>query len=502
VAEAARRADGAFSSEVDAGSREENETKQRPSAMSLRLANIAQLKHPYSVDLYVEKIASKARFVLVRLLGGLDYWRYGVEELARAARAQNFTLAIVPGEAQEDERLDAASTLPVADLRRILASFQHGGVESIAELLDRINGFPRTPTFQCEPPALAPVGRFKAGCRTLAAAKSRAFIIFYRSFLLADDVAPIQALADAFFARDISAVSIFVASLKDAQAIDFLRAEIAREKPNVIINTTGFSARLDDSGSVLDEADCPVLQAILAGSTEAQWKEGARGLSAADLAMNIVLPEMDGRLITRAIAFKTQAEYRDDLEFTPVIHAASSSRVNFVADLAGAWIKLRKTPPAKRKIACVLSDYPSKSGRGGYAVGLDAPKSIASIAALLHEAGYDIGTLPHEDDLMRRLEAAAVTGRLSLAAYAEALRAMPPTFIESVRAQWGEPEEDERAHVGAFEFSILRAGNLLIALQPDRGGALDRKGDYHNAALPPRHFYVAFYVFLRQHEKI
>ncbi|WOJ91012.1 cobaltochelatase subunit CobN [Methylocapsa polymorpha] len=481
VAEAARRADH---------------------PISLRLANIAQLKHPYSVDLYIEKVVSKARFVLVRLLGGLDYWRYGVEELARAARAQNFALAIVPGEALADERLDAASTLPVADLRRILASFQHGGVESIAELLDRINGFPRALTFQCEPPAPPAAGRFEAGCRTLEAAKGGAFIIFYRSFLLAADVAPIQALADALSTRGFSAISIFVASLKDAQAIDFLRAEIAREKPDVIINTTGFSARLDDSASVLDEADAPVLQAILAGSTETQWKTDARGLSAADLAMNIVLPEMDGRLITRAIAFKTQAEYREDLEFAPVVHAASTSRVNFVVDLARAWIRLRNTPRAERKIACVLSDYPSKAGRGGYAVGLDTPKSIASIAALLREAGYDIGPLLHEDDLMRRLEAAAVTERLSLAAYAEALRAMPPDFVKSVRAQWGEPEEDERAHAGAFEFSILRAGHLLIALQPDRGAALDRKADYHNAALPPRHFYIAFYVFLRQCEKI
>ena len=56
-------------------------------AMSLRLANLGQLKHPYSVDLYVEKAASQARFVLVRLLGGRDYWRYGVEEFCRAARA-------------------------------------------------------------------------------------------------------------------------------------------------------------------------------------------------------------------------------------------------------------------------------------------------------------------------------------------------------------------------------------------------------------------------------
>ena len=108
--------------------------KRPQSAMSLRLANLGLLKHPYSVDLYLEKAVNRARFVLVRLLGGLDYWRYGVEELSRAARQQNFALAIVPGEAMADARLDAASTLPIADLRRIHEVFQQGSAERIAAL--------------------------------------------------------------------------------------------------------------------------------------------------------------------------------------------------------------------------------------------------------------------------------------------------------------------------------------------------------------------------------
>ena len=468
---------------------------------SLRLANLAQLKHPYSVDLYIEKLAAKARFVLVRLLGGLDYWRYGVEELARAARAHHFALAIVPGDAVEDLRLDEASSLPAADLCRILAILQHGDVESVAALLRWIESYPNAPAALAAPSPPRAAGQFETGSRTRADAKGRALILFYRSFLLAGDVAPIHALADALSARGVEVTSIYAASLKDAEAIAFLRAEIARAKPDVIVNTTGFSARLDGAG-VLDEADCPVLQAILAGATEARWKADLRGLCAADLAMNVVLPEIDGRLIAGAIGFKTEARHQAELEFTPLVHAAAPSRVNAVADLAAAWIRLRKTPPGARKIACVLSDYPGKAGRGGYAVGLDAGKSVASIAALLREAGYDIGPLPPENQLMRSLEAAAATERLSLADYGDALRAMPPAFVESVHAQWGAPEEDEAARLGAFEFSILRAGRLLVALQPDRGGAADRKAQYHNAALPPRHFYVAFYLFLRNQEKI
>jgi cobaltochelatase CobN len=277
-----------------------------------------------------------------------------------------------------------------------------------------------------------------------------------------------------------------------------VRAELAREKPDVIINTTGFSARLDTEGGVLDGAGAPVLQAIFTGATEAQWQENPRGLGAADLAMNVVLPEMDGRLITRAIACKAEDGHRADLEFTPRIHAPLPSRVSFVADLAAGWVRLRKTPRATRKIACVLSDYPSRQGRGGYAVGLDTAKSVASIASSMREAGYDVGPIPHADELMCHLEQGASTERLTLADYVLALDAMPPAFVESMRAQWGNPEADE----GAFAFPVVRAGNLIVALQPDRGIAATRKADYHNTGLPPCHSYVAFYVWLRQHEKI
>ncbi|HEY8030947.1 MAG TPA: cobaltochelatase subunit CobN [Methylocella sp.] len=477
---------------------------RRPAnAMSLRLANLGQLKHPYSVDLYVEKAASQARFVLIRLLGGLDYWRYGAEEFSRVARMQNFALAIVPGDAMEDARLDALSTVPHADLRHIHAAFQHGGTEHIEALLDFIESRAGAPVARRSPPVLpasAAAGYFEAGRRTPDSAKGRVLVIFYRSFKIAGDTAAIGTLADVLAARGLAVSTIFVTSLKDADAAAFVRTVLAQEKPDVIVNTTGFSARLDAEAGILDGAGAPVLQAIFSSATVAQWQENPRGLGAADLAMNVVLPEMDGRLITCAIACKAETGHRTDLEFTPRIHAPLPSRVNFVADLTAAWVRLRKTPRATRKIACVLPDYPGKQGRGGYAVGLDTAKSVASIAGTLREAGYEIGPLPRTNKLMRHLEDGASIERLTLADYILALDAMPKAFVDSVRAQWGGPEAE--ADGDAFTFPVVRAGNLIVALQPDRGISAQHKADYHNTGLPPRHSYVAFYVWLRQHEKI
>jgi cobaltochelatase CobN len=472
--------------------------------MSLRLANLGMLKHPYSVDLYVEKAAVKARFVLVRLLGGLDYWRYGVEEFSRAARSQGFALAIVPGDAREDERLDSASTVPRAELRRIHAAFEHGSIEEIAAMLDFIENRTETRPARCElselTAAVPAAGRFEAGCRTLENPKGQSLIVFYRSYVLAKDTAAIAALSNALATRGLGVTAIFVTSLKDADAIAFMRDELIRINPDVIINTTGFSARLDSEAGILDSAGAPVLQAIFAGATQAQWRENPRGLAAADLAMNVVLPEIDGRLITRAIACKEEASHCADLEFTPRIHAPLPSRVTYVAELGAAWAGLRKTPPALRKIACIIPDYPGRQGRSGYAVGLDTAKSAASIAHILKDAGYDIGTLPPTDELMRRLEDRSTTARFHLADYALALEAMPPAFVDSICGAWGRAGDE--AEGDAFAFSIIRAGNLIIALQPDRGLLATRKADYHNSALPPRHSYVAFYSWLRQHEKI
>ncbi|HMF06158.1 MAG TPA: cobaltochelatase subunit CobN, partial [Methylocella sp.] len=476
--------------------------KRPEGAMSLRLANLGLLKHPYSVDLYLEKAANQTRFVLVRLLGGLDYWRYGVEELARAARAQNFALAIVPGDAMADARLDSASTLPPVDLRRIHEAFQLGGAEQIAALFDYIESSATAKPIWRELPGLselASVGRFEAGCRKLACPKGQALIVFYRAYAIAQDTAAIFALADALAARRLGVTTVFVSSLKDTDATTFLRAELARVKPDVIVNTTGFSSRLNSNTGVLDEAGVTVLQAIFAGATEVQWKENPRGLSAADLAMNVVLPELDGRLIAPAIACKQDDLHRANLEFTPRNHAPVPSRVNFVADLATAWVKLRRTPREKRKIACVLSDYPGRQGRGGYAVGLDTAKSVASIATALREAGYCV-SLPDSRTLMRKLEEADAAVHLPLADYKLCFEQLPQKFAESLKTHWGDPNDE--AQGDGFVFPVVRAENLIIGLQPNRGLNANHKADYHNTALPPCHSYVAFYMWLRQKEQI
>src|SRR4051794_35539319 len=138
-------------------------------------------------------------------------------------------------------------------------------------------------------------------------------------------------------------------------------------------------------------------------SSREAWAASRRGLSAADLAMNVVMPEIDGRLITRAISFKQASERSEALEFSCLRQKPEPSRVGYVAGLAASWVRLRRKRCGERRVALVLSHYPAKGGRVGYAVGLDTPTSVGVIARALRDAGYDIATVPQGDALMRAL---------------------------------------------------------------------------------------------------
>ena len=460
----------------------------------LRVANIGQLLHHYSVDLYVEKMAPKARFVLVRLLGGLDYWRYGVEELAKAARAHGFHLAIVPGDFRADERLDEASTLAKDELERLHAYFQCGGRENFAQCLNYIGARLGHALRWAEPAPMRAAALFNEACRTAPDEAPRALIVAYRSIIIADDTAPLIALADALGERGFAVTCVGVSSLKDPAAVAELAPLLDDLAPDVILNTTSFSGREDGGVCVLDRAGAPVFQAVLSTTRRNRWEAASRGLSAVDLAMNVVLPELDGRIVTRAISFKAPAP--DDADFARVFHQPEPDRIAFVADLASAWAQLRRLEPVERRVACILSDYPHKGGQAGYAVGLDTPASVANIARAMLAQGYDVGEIDAAT-LMRRLTQGEPTAQLKLKAYARLFAGLPQAFQDQVTTAWGPPSRDPALRKSAFHFRVVEAGNLLVALQPVRSG-VDVKADYHDANLPPSHAYCAFYLWLRE----
>ena len=469
---------------------------------TLRLASLAALRHPYAVDLYLETVCTKAKLIVARILGGAEYWRYGLDELATLARRGGIKLAVLPGDRRHDGRLAEASTLSPQSVTELWRYFDEGGADNMAGALAFLAaelGFAK-----CVP-APRPVEAFGHYERAsfYAPRGPQALIVFYRSVYLANDVAPIGALAEALDKRGLATTSVYVTSLKDEAALAPLRALIARRSFDVVINATAFSARLDESGgTVLDSIDAPVLQVVLAGIGFEAWRASPRGLSPADLAMHVALPEIDGRILSRAVSFKAVTKRRAATEFGAVVHEPRADRVAFVADLAASWARLRRKSAAEKRLACVLPDYPARGGRTGYAVGLDTPASAIAIADTLGAAGYGVTAGQDAPALIAALSEGPLEPALGLADYKAALASAPESFRRSLEAMWGDPGGDPSVIDRVFCFRFVRLGRLIVAVQPDRGDPARRKGDYHDLALPPRHAYVAFHFWLIRKERI
>jgi cobaltochelatase CobN len=366
---------------------------ERTTLPSVRLAHLRDLRHPMSVDLWIDRVGAHAKVIVVRLLGGLDWWKYGIERLSTLARQRGIALAVLPGEDRDDARLAAASTLPAAELDALLRYFREGGRENLRALLRRVA---RYAGHELDAREAAPVPRL-AGyvpgegavaldrlIAKLAPDQPVVPVIFYRAMLLAADTAPIEALCAALAARGLEPAALFVTSLKDAEAATFLRDAFARLDPALIVTTTAFAAGGNpDEPGPLDAAGVPVLQVVSATTKRTAWRDSPRGLGAADLAMHIVLPELDGRVLAGIVAFKDPLPPLEGLAFTALASRPEPDRIAMVADRIAALVRLRTLQRSERRVAILLPDYPGAKGRTGYAVGLDRQASSSQSKTLL-----------------------------------------------------------------------------------------------------------------------
>lgn len=468
---------------------------------SLRLANLAALKHPLSVDTYIAQTLVGAKGVLVRLIGGVPYWQYGLQQLRELARARGIAVAVLPADGRVDTRLDDYSTLPVSTLRRLAHFCDNGGAVAAQAALAQLAlaaGLYAGPVQGSK--VIPQVGAWSPqdGVRCTALAhfndpKPRIVIVFYRSYLVAADLAPIKALFDSFTARGYEVIGLFAPSLKAGGAAGWLRGQIVALAPKAIISATAFSGKGASGTSPLDAGGVPVFQVTLATSTHRAWQEAERGLSPTDLAMHVVLPEVDGRLTGGVVSFKEPTERDAALQFSRYIHTPDPDCINAVANRVEGWTNLARKAAMDRRVALILSTYPGKDWNMGHAVGLDAPASAEAILQDLAGEGYTIGT--DETPLTEALRARSF--RYPLADYAKMLETLPRSLRDDLHSAWGAAEDDEDVTGDAFSFALTRRGNVTIALQPERGTPKQRADEYHDLSRTPRHAYVAFYLWLQ-----
>ncbi|HEX6442153.1 MAG TPA: cobaltochelatase subunit CobN, partial [Stellaceae bacterium] len=495
-----------------------------PRAPSLRLAPVMRLGHNMSVDLYMETVAG-ARLVIARLLGGSAYWPYGVERLAETCREHRIPLALLPGDDKPDPELARLSTVSADACRRLWRYLAEGGPGNADNFMRYAASLIGIGAQWAEPAPLLRAGLYWPGqalpsLDEIAAewrgnpAPAKAGvgvvpIVFYRALVQSGNTAPVDALVQALAARRLNPLPVFVQSLKDTEAAALLADVLAAHPPAVILNATGFSLAASGGSDPL-RAECPVLQIVFSGGDEHGWREGTRGLGPRDLAMNVALPEIDGRILARAVSFKAPLGRDLETEADLVGYRPVADRIAFVADLARNWARLRAKPPAERRIAVVLANYPNRDGRIGNGVGLDTPASAINVLRALRDAGYRVGDMPESGaELMDRLLAGPTNARpkapaeemLPFNEYSAFFASLAPNVQQRVSSQWGAAERDpffrpSRLTCGDFAIPGFRIGNVAVLVQPARGYNLDPKATYHDPALVPPHSYLTTYAWL------
>lgn len=410
--------------------------------------------------------------VLVRLLGGRRAWEEQFDELRRRCVDAGVPLLAFGGESMADAELTALSTAAPATVARAFEYLAHGGLANTEQLLRFVAGYPHQPPV--EVPAFGVLGR-----RPHDPAKPTIGVVFYRAHVLAGNTGFVEDLCAAIEAKGANALPVWCYSLRADQGVfDLLR------HVDVLVTTVlamGVSDGDDWDASALAALDVPVLQAVAATQPAAAWEASSAGLTPVDVAMSVAIPEFDGRIIGVPFSFKEVVDDGDELGAPVTAYRTVPDRVARIAGLAARLAALRHVPNGDKRIAVVLSAYPTKKSRIGNAVGLDTPASVVDLLQELRNAGYRVDRIPDDGDaLMAELADGAVCGRWP------ADRCVAPAGVTET---WGEPEDE-------FAFAGIDLGGVLVAIQPARGFGDNPIAVYHSPDLAPTHHYLAFYRWL------
>ncbi|MEU4794741.1 cobaltochelatase subunit CobN [Streptomyces sp. NPDC023327] len=482
--------------------------------------------NPSRLDLAeLPSLLEGADLVVVRLLGGVRAWQDGLDQLI----ASGLPVVVLTGEQAPDAQLMASSTVPVGIAAEAHAYLAHGGPANLEQLARFLSDTVLLTGHGFDPPAPAPSwGPLERAARDIEG--PTVAVLYYRAHHMSGNTAFIDDLCGAIEDAGARPMPLYVASLRapEPELIDALRPADAIVTTVLAAGGTKpaeASAGGDDESwdaGALTGLDVPILQALCLTGSRSAWEENDEGVSPLDAASQIAVPEFDGRLITVPFSFKEIDE--DGLP----AYVADAERAARVAGIAVRHARLRHIPAADKRLALVLSAYPTKHSRIGNAVGLDTPASAVALLRRLRAEGYDFGPeadIPglvsgdgdeliralidaggHDQEWLTEEQLAANPVRIPAAAYKRWYATLPQELRDSVEQHWGPPPGEmflDRSRVGEggdpegdIVLAALRRGNLLILIQPPRGFGENPIAIYHDPDLPPSHHYLAAYRWI------
>ncbi len=479
-----------------------------------------KLGNPYRVGTgELAAFAAGTDLVVVRILGAARKY----EDMLRPLLDSGLPVVVLGGEQLPDAELMALSTVPMGVATEAHAYLAQGGPDNIVELHRFLADTVLLDGEGFEKPSVAPDWGL---LERPAAPGPRVAVLYYRAHHLAGNTAFVDALCTAVEEAGGAPVPIYCASLRSVapEMLDVLRTVDAMV---VTVLAAGGSrpataqAGGDDGAwdvGELARLDIPVVQGLVLGTPRATWAANDDGLSPLDVGNQVAIPEFDGRIITVPFSFKEV----DDEGLTSYV--PDLERCARVAGITVAHARLRHTAPADRKIVVMLSAYPTKHSRIGNAVGLDTPASVVRLLAAMAGQGYDIGpfdgpgSLPgvadldgdalvhalieaggQDPDWLTQEQLSGNPVRIPAAAYRTFFDSLPAELTDRMVEHWGPPPGELFVDPtdDCIVFAALRAGNVVVMVQPPRGFGENPIAIYHDPDLPPSHHYLAAYHWLR-----
>ena len=486
----------------------------------LRAANPATLDAPPLLD--------DAEAVIVRLLGGRRSWA-PFDQLAAECRERSIPLLCFGGEAVPDAEMMALSTVPGGVVTQCLEYLVQGGTANLEQLVRFVTDTVLRSGFGFDPPVKLPaVGVF--GTPATDPGRPTIGVIFYRAHVLTGNTTFVTDLCDAITSKGVNALPVYCYSLREGREVTAILAEHRVAAVITTVLAAGSFAPGDATGAsggpaatdpktqegwdeqTLASLGVPILQGIISTGSSAEWEASPAGLSPLDVAWQVALPELDGRIIAVPFSFKEIVDDGDSIGAPVAAYRTVPDRVDRIAGLSCRLARLSRQPAAERKIAIVLSAYPTRRSRLGNAVGLDTAASLIGLLAAFREAGYRVErTFASGDALMAELadglayesetldagQLDRLAGTLSAADYRRWFEQLPAGVGAEIVEHWGEaPGDVHLTPSGELAFAGIDLGGVLVAVQPPRGFGENPVAVYHSPVLPPTHHYVAFYRWL------
>ncbi len=481
----------------------------------IRALPLPALSHPSQVDHYISTSTKPTKIIVVRLLGGRGHWNYGLDELDKwVKRDSSRKLIVLSGTVLEDDTLCQIGNINLEIINYISRLFIEGGSTNFKLLLDLLGNILSQSDISIDD---IRINKIDDPLRWDWSEDSgeKVGIIYYKSLFQASDLELPNQLNQRLRQSNIAPKVLFVSSLKSPGVLEGVKNIFKSVNVRLILSSTSFSTiNIEDADiatCIWDEINVPIIQMLTSSSSLKKWNTSSIGLSPIDLTIQVVLPELDGRIISRPVAFKELAKKSNSL--STAIHRIKPFEfgINWIANYAESIINLQVVQNHNKKIAIIVANYPNTNGRIANGVGLDTPASVIQILSWLKADGYYLGAghIPNtSSELINHIVNSKTNDQesankialeyLNCDTYSSWWNSLNYEVKKVVEERWGTPEKSTHLDNKGFAINGLQFGNISILIQPSRGYDPNDSSDLHSPVLPPSHGYLAFYYWIKE----